>query len=147
MIDALEQIKRAFEVEGMTPAEIAEDQDLDLAAVKSGLIQCSAIYRKECGLEIKTGEEILEDSCNFTEEQLKSVTQELYNMAMGSEDEHIRKDLLKYIRNDAKGRLNPVKNMQQNGPNIFMINNAIMQAREGARKIKSVVRENKLIEA
>jgi len=38
-------IKTAFENEGMSPEEIAQCQDLDIAAVKACLIQTSSKYR------------------------------------------------------------------------------------------------------
>ena len=54
MTAELSTIKTAFENERMTPEEIAESQDLELAAVKAALMQCSAKYRRECGQEPET---------------------------------------------------------------------------------------------
>ena len=129
----------AFEKEKMTPVEIAEDQGLELESVKAGLMQCSSLYRKQCGAETKEGEEIEDESSNFSREQLRNVTQEIYSLAMGTEDEHVKKDLLKYIRNDAKGRLNPVKNIQHSGINILTINMALQKARVGAGEAKKLI--------
>lgn len=139
MIDALVTLKEAYENEGMSLSEIAEDQEMELSVVKAGLIQCSAKYRKECGLEARTGEDIEEESANFTKEQNAEVVREIYNLALSTEDEHVKKDLLKFIRNDYKGRLNPVKNMQHSGVNILQINMALQGAKRGASEAKKLV--------
>lgn len=128
----------------MSPEEIAEDQDLDVAAVKSGLIQCSARYRRDCNIELKEPEG--DDRLNFSDEQLRAVNDVIYETALGAEDPILRFKAACYVRDDKKGRKEVIKAVQNGGINILTINNAIMQAREGARKLKHVVSEPKLIE-
>src|ERR1019366_9484816 len=102
----LNTIKPAYEQENMTPEEIAEDRGLDLAAVKAGLMQVSANYRKACGKE-----EVEEDTLNFSRDEQQRVKDALLDIGLGAEDDHLRFKALVYIRDDAKGRKDVVKNI------------------------------------
>ena len=127
----LNTIKTAYEQENMTPEEIAEDRGLDLAAVKAGLMQVSVSYRKACGKE-----EPEEDSLNFSRDEQQRVKDALLDIGLGAEDDHLRFKALVYIRDDAKGRKDVVKNIGGQNFNILMINEKMKQVREVADKIK-----------
>lgn len=137
MSAALEQIKTAYEVSGMTPEQIAEDQDLDIAAVKAGLMQSSAKYRKACGQE----EEDL-DGLNFTNDELRRVNQVIYETALsaeladGSVDFKTRLAAATYIRDDKKGRKEPVRHIAGNTFNLLSFNEQLQKARQFSDSMK-----------
>lgn len=131
MTAELTTIKTAYEQENMTPEEIAEDRGLDLAAVKAGLMQVSVTYRKACGKE-----EIEEDTLNFSRDEQQRVKDALLDIGLGAEDDHLRFKALVYIRDDAKGRKDVVKNIGGQNFNILMINEKMKQVREVADRIK-----------
>lgn len=126
-----DQIKTAYEVSAMTPQEIAEDQELDITAVKAALMQCSSKYRKDCGLE-----EEKKDDLNFSDDQLRDVTQALYQLGMSTDDEHLKFKCLTYIRDDKKGRRETVRQMAGNTYNILQLNQQIQEARRVANEVK-----------
>lgn len=127
-------IKTAYEDEGMTPEQIAQDRDLDLAAVKSGLIQCSSKYRKDCGHEDEQKDEL-----NFSDDELRRVNGVIMDLAMGAEDEHLRFKAASYIRDDKKGRKEIVKNVQGTNLNILFLNERFKQVREAANGLKNSI--------
>jgi hypothetical protein len=131
MTAELTTIKTAYEQENMTPEEIADDRGLDLAAVKAGLMQVSANYRKACGKE-----EEEEDTLNFSRDEQQRVKDALLDIGLGAEDDHLRFKALVYIRDDAKGRKDVVKNIGGQNFNILMINEKMKQVREVADRIK-----------
>jgi len=115
----------------MSPEEISEDRGLDLAAVKAGLMQCSAAYRKACGKE-----EIEEDTLNFSRDEQQRVKDALLDIGLGADDDNLRFKALIYIRDDAKGRKDVVKSLNGNNFNILMINEKMKQVREVTDRIK-----------
>ena len=124
MSAALTQIKVAYEEHNMAPDAIASEFDLDVVAVKSGLMQVSSKYRKDCGKEDED-----DDTLNFSNDQLKEVNQTLFDLAMGAEDEHLRFKAAAYIRDDKKGRLDALKNMNGLNINFNLIQQAILAGR------------------
>jgi len=131
MTQELATIKTAYEQENMTPEEIAEDRALDLAAVKAGLMQCSSVYRKNCG---KEDEEI--DELNFSRDEQRRVRDALLDLALGADDPHLQFKALTYVRDDAKGRKDVVKQLGGQNFNILMINEKMRQVREVTDRIK-----------
>lgn len=128
-------VKTAYEDEGMSPEQIAQDQDLDLAAVKGALMQYSSKYRKACGKEDE-----LEENLNFDNDQLRRVNSVIYDLALGAEDEHLRFKAATYIRDDKKGRKEIVKGIQS-GPqfNMLFINEQLKKVNQvGDRIISSI---------
>src|SRR5690348_9325567 len=99
MTSELEQLKVAYETLGMSPEAISEDRELELGAVKAGLMQCSPKYRKDCGQE-----DTKDDKLNFDDTQLQQVNEVIFNLALGAEDEHLRFKAATYVRDDKKGR-------------------------------------------
>src|ERR1017187_6884323 len=115
----------------MSPEEISQDRALDLTAVKAGLMQCSAKYRKACG---KEDEEI--DELNFNNEDLRRVNEVILDLALGADDEHLRAKMACYVRDDKKGRKEVVRGIQNGGFNILFINEQMRKVREVGSVIK-----------
>lgn len=143
MLGAIKQITVSYEQHGMTPDEIAEDQGLEVTAVKAALSQYSSMYRKDVDHE-KEGE----DGLDFTSEQLRQMNAVIFDSAVGatlpdgSIDHRTRLKAAQYIRDDFKGRLEPVRAIHKNVTNnLFQINEAIANARVGAEKAKRQITE------
>ena len=118
-------IKTAFENEGMSPEEIAQCQDLDIAAVKACLIQTSSKYRKETKAE---PEEI--DRLNFTDDELIRINEVIVETALSAEDPHLRLKAAIYVRDDKKGRKEINKAIGNSSINIFQLNDQLAKMRE-----------------
>jgi hypothetical protein len=142
MISAtLQQIKTAYEVNGMTIAEIVSDFDgLDEVAIKAGLMSCSSKYRKDCGVDKPD-----EDSLNFTDEQLEKVNRVIFETALsaehsdGSVDYKTRLAAAVYLRDDKKGRKEAVKHLGNNTFNLFQFNQQLNQSRMLADNMRKMV--------
>lgn len=134
MNSELTAIVTAYEQSGMSPEDIAHDRDLDITAVKAALMQGSSQYRKACGKENSDIPEL-----DFDNEQLMQVNRVIHDLAMSAEDEHLRLKAAMYIRNDKKGRLEPVKNLAGNNFNILMINEQLAKVRAIGDNIKRAV--------
>jgi len=144
MTSEMQAIKNAYEVEGMTPQEIGMDRSLDEAAVKACLMQVSSVYRKACGKEDETKDEL-----NFSDEQLQRVNETIYDLAISADDPHLRFKAATYVRDDKKGRKEVVKQMNHgNNFNVLMFNQQLAKVNELAEKAESSIRNNghKLIE-
>jgi len=131
MTAELQAIKTAFEDEGMSPEEIASDRELDLAAVKTALMQSSARYRK---LEGKEDEQT--DILNYSKEEQKRVQDVILDLALGADDPHLRFKAAAYVRDDAKGRKDVVKGIGGMNVNILNINKLMQQVRGAADSVK-----------
>lgn len=132
MTAANQTIVTLYELEGLSPEQIAEAECFELAAVKSVLMQFSRMYKEK----MKIGEEE-----GFTDAEEKACRQVLAQLAQYSEDDHIRLRAAMYIRNDKKGRLDIAKAQTGLNLNITMINEGIAQALERANISKSKVIE------
>jgi len=138
MTSAVTVIKTAYEVENMTPEQIAEDQNWDITVVKAALMNCSAKYRKACGQEDEN-----EDKLNFDkreQEIFKNVILETAQCAEtfdGRPDYKTRLQAAMYGRDDAKGRKDIVRQMaHQNTFNVFALNETLQQAKVLANRAK-----------
>lgn len=119
----------------MTPVEIAEDMgNLDLAAVKAMLMNCSSKYRKDCGQEPDE-----EEALNFSKDDLKYVNRVIMDTIKSTEDDHLRTKLAMYVRDDKKGRRDNIRMGKElgNGGNVMFINQLLMNARSGADALKN----------
>jgi hypothetical protein len=139
-----QQIKTAYEVNGMTPEQISDDLGFTIESIKAKLMQISSSYRKDCGLENPTS-----STLNFSDEQLARVNDEIYQLALGSDDEHLKFKALTYIRDDKKGRKDVVRQMAGTTFNMFQFNQMLQAGRSGAQRIKEslVTNSTKIIEA
>lgn len=139
MIAELTTIKTAYEEEGMSPEQIAEDRGLDIVATKAALMQSSFKYRKDCGHESEEKDEL-----NFSDDELKRVNQVILDLALGAEDDHLRFKAATYVRDDKKGRKEIVKAIKDNGTNITIFNQKILQVREAAARLTSSINQPQL---
>lgn len=145
------QLKQAYELNSMSPAQIAEDMGFEEIAVKAKLMQISAKYRKDCGHEQSE-----EDILNFSDDELHKVNRVILETALsaetpdGSIDYKTRLAAATYIRDDKKGRKDIRQAIQHQQFNIFDINTSLQQMREGAQRVKAALNQNsnqKVLEA
>jgi len=134
MSNELEQFRISYEELGMTPEQIAEDRELDLAAVKAGLMQCSSKYRKACG---RSDED--EDDLNFSNDDLRRVNDVIKQIALGAEDDNLRLKAAMYIRDDKKGRKEIVKAVQNMQFNVLQFNQAMQKVRSVGDAMKQEI--------
>jgi hypothetical protein len=134
----LQQIKTAYEVNHMTPQEIAESFDgFDIASVKAALMASSGKFRKDC-----LGEDEKEAALNFSDDQLAAINQVIFETALaaehsdGSVDYKTRLAAATYLRDDKKGRKDVMKNAVGNTFNLLQFNQQIQQIRSVADEAK-----------
>lgn len=132
MTAELAAIKVAYEQEEMSPEDISTVRELDLAAVKAALMQCSAKYRKACGREEED-----EDTLNFTRDEQQRIKDALLDLALGADDPHLQFKALVYCRDDHKGRKDVVKSTQGANFNILMINEKMKAVRQMTSSISA----------
>ena len=133
-----QQIKVSYELNAMSPEDIAEDQELDLTAVKAVLMQCSSKYRKDCGAENDEEEDL-----NFTKDELRQVNKVIFETALcaehqdGTPDYKTRLVAATYIRDDKKGRKDVVRGVRDgNTFNILQLNEQLHKVRQLTSGIK-----------
>lgn len=134
--------------EGKTPDYIAEEQEVDVTAVKAVLMQSSSKYRSDCKLEQKLNPDRAD--LNFNEEQLHRANQAIYDVMLraelpdGTPDYRTQLKAAQYIRDDVKGRLTPVRNIN-NGPtfNLLQFNEQLDKARLGATGARRSIEQSK----
>jgi hypothetical protein len=90
-----EEIVTSYEQLGMTPEQIAEDQSLDVAAIKAILIGQSATYRKT--VSGGEAEEL------FNKHDMKAATEVMRN-CMLAEDGHLAFRAARFVIDEVKGR-------------------------------------------
>ena len=134
MSNELEQLKISYETLGMSPEDIAADRDLDLGAVKAGLMQCSSVYRRDCGQK-----ESSEDVLNFSDDDLVAVNKVIKEIALGSEDDNLRLKAAIYIRDDKKGRNEVQKAVSGMNFNILQFNQYMQKARQMSDGIRGAI--------
>jgi hypothetical protein len=130
MTAANQQIITAFEELDMTPEEIAAEQDLELTSVKAILMQFSGLYREQCKVK---------DDLNFTDEEEVAARQVITNIARYSEDERLRLRAAIYIRDDKKGRLDVVKQMNGLNINVIHFNDQMKRAIAAKERAKQII--------
>lgn len=129
MFGSSEQIVTAFEVNQMSPEEIASEFDCEVAAVKSVLMQSSSLYRKACKSD---------DSLTFTDDEARQALQAISNIVRYSEDEHLKLRAAIYIRDDKKGRLDVVKASTGLNINLIAVNDQMRRALDAVAKAKAL---------
>jgi uncharacterized protein (DUF1778 family) len=128
MTAANQQIVTAYEVNGMTPEQIAETEGYDVTSVKSILMQFSSVYRRA----MKEGTED-----GFTEDEELRARQVIAQLAQYAEDDHLRFRASRYIRDDKKGRLDVAKKTRGLNINVLMINAEIQKATQAIENAKN----------
>jgi hypothetical protein len=139
MSGELQAIKTSFEQEGLTPEQIAIDRDLDPAAVKAALCQCSSLYRREAGQE-----GVEDTTLNFSDDELRRVNEKLVSLALCAEDENVQLRAAMYVRDDKKGRKEVIKAIANNTFNVLNFNEIQRSAREGAKRITEQFRNKSI---
>ena len=136
----LEQLRVGYETLNMTPEELAADRELELAAVKAGLMQISGKYRRDCNAA-----EADDESLNFSNDDLRAVNDVIKRLALYGEDEHLQLKAAMYIRDDKKGRREVVKAVGGNTFNILQFNEQMRSVRENALASRQRVMDVKTI--
>jgi hypothetical protein len=133
------QIKTAYEVNGMSPKEIADDQGFAEESVKAKLMQISAKYRKDAGLEDEA-----ESALNFSISEAEEMKGIVLNVARTTDDDNLRFKAATWVLDDKKGRKDVVKALQ-NGPvlNLLTINEFFAKGREAANNMKEKILNNR----
>lgn len=128
-----QQIVSQYEELGMSAEEIAEQEDIDVTCVKATLMQCSSKYRKECTKV---------DDTNFTDEQHRMATDVIAQIAAGQIDDTPVSTRLKaamYLKDDKKGRLDAVKQMNGLNINVNHFNIAFQRAIAARNRSRGIV--------
>lgn len=131
---ANEQIRVAYEDNGMSPDEIADDLGFEVTAVKASLMTHSRVYRQNCGQEPEAI-----DTLNFSDDQMRQVNDVIFGLATGAEDERLRFDAARYVRDDKKGRKDVNKNLSNAMGNLLVFNQLVQQSRLKAAAAKQIV--------
>lgn len=126
MNDANKQLVTLYEVAGLTPEEIAQDQQLPLETVIFALKQSSVQYRKQ------------EQSVDVTKQEQDEMLGILKRIAATQEYENPRVALAaaKYVFEEGKGRNGRQKNVPQ-GINIMIFNDNAQKARNRAAALRA----------
>lgn len=137
MLACSKQIITMFEDLGLSVEEIAEQQELNVVAVKAALLQGSRKYRELNNSHSSQDNLPADDAFTASEEQ--ACRQVIYDLAVGSDDEKVRLRAARYIRDDKKGRLDKV-DLGKLNINVVVFNEALAKARaakERARQLAS----------
>ena len=134
MTAASEQIIYSFEELEMTPEQIAQDQELDVTAVKSVLMQFSTKYRGICRNQP-------ESPLNFTEDEAVRARKVIVELMDFAEDENLRFRAACRVHDDKKGRLDGPKLMNGLNINVLQINERFKRAMEVINKPEQKVIE------
>ena len=140
MTAANEQIISAFEELDMSPEQIAEDQDLDLTAVKSTLMQFSSKYRQIC-------KKNPESEFNFSDDEAIRARQVIAQLAQYAEDESLKLRAAMFVLNDKKGRLDAPKALTGLNINVIQMNEHFKKAIEAVNKVKELSNSQVVVEA
>lgn len=126
------QLKQAYEEGNLTPEEIAQEQGLDLVAVKAKLMQISIKYREDA-----KGEKAEQNNFDENEDALaKQVILESMTSAEradGSVDHKTRLAAAIYLRDDKRGRHDKKLNAPS-GFNMIQFNQMITDARSSSER-------------
>lgn len=122
-----QQIVTAYEDLGLNPEQIAEDGSYDIVAIKACLMQNSVLFREA----MKQNKE--EGFSNGEEQEARQVIAQLMR---DSEDDFIKLRAAKYIRDDKRGRLDPVKAQHLN-ISVVNINASLRKAREARARVRN----------
>ena len=128
------QILAAFN-QGVKPEDISSDLGFPVHMVKARLMQLSTEYRKECKLEEPDKNEL-----NYSHDEALAIKREYFQLAMSTEDEHLRYKILKDLREETTGRKDVIKVSQGNNFNILqLINGSLANAKQGAMRMKETM--------
>ena len=135
-----EKIKTLYELEGLLPEVIAQEEGMAVVAIKAKLMQISSTYRKACGREPE-----VEDKLNFNKSEQEEMKDIILDAARSAETFDGRPDwktkfaAATYVRDDAKGRKDIRNAMIGNQFNILQLNEKLQEGSERAKRMKELV--------
>lgn len=133
MSNEMEQIRILFEQEGMTVDQIATERTLTVDAVKTALMSCSSTYKKLCKNEPED-----ESVYNFSKEQHIRALNQIADLSTSAENESVRLRAAIFIRDDAKGRLDVVKQVGGFQFNILQVDTRLRKAMAAMTPLKQI---------
>ena len=141
--DSAQQLVSCYETLGMSPEQIADSLELDLTAVKAGLLQFSSRYREEA----KENKDL-----DFSDSELAIANKTLIDLMQYSEDDNLRARVARYVRDDKKGRHDvAVVNAKQLGAglniNVTLLQQHLTKVEQHLQLASSSVSGSKLIPA
>lgn len=137
----LESIRVGYETLGLSIEDIASDRGLEVASVKSALLNCSSKYRRDVGVLDSSNDE--SKKLDFSDNDLLAVNNVIREVALYGEDDNIRLKAAMYIRDDKKGRRELRQVLGGNTFNILAFNHNMAQMREKVEKMKQQMLEVK----
>jgi hypothetical protein len=123
------QLVEMFEELGLEPEQIAQQTGFEVTSVKACLTQNSTKYREM----VRT--EKIEGFSDTDEEKALQVMRNLLN----SDDEHIQLKAAKYVRDDKRGRLDVMKEIQKSGVSVIVFNTTLQKAKQARERAKSKI--------
>lgn len=135
MTSLARQIVSCYDINEMSPVEIAQEFELEEAAVIATLTQFSAKYRKDTKVDGEPKKDL-----DFNDEQLSAVNQVLFDLAVGSDDPNLQFRAARFIRQDKKGRLDKQAFKGLN-INVLVLNDALQKANAALERGRSKVIE------
>lgn len=115
----IEQIKALFEVSGLSPAQIAECEGLQVMAVKALLLQNSAKYREDSKEKVEL---------DFTESDNELAKRVMRRVAEYSDEDGVALKAALAIRDDFKGRKDVKKGMGRLKLQVNILNEHVAKA-------------------
>lgn len=135
-----ERIKSAFELEGLTAEDIAQDERLSVFSVKAKLMQVSKAYREAC-----KGEPDDESVLNFTIDEAREAKDLILDTMRGADrndgsvDWKLRSEMAVLVLDEKLGRRKAKSAMQGASFNILNLNAELKQVGELTRKAKAAL--------
>lgn len=123
-----QQIIQAHDELKLSPAQIAEQFNVDELAVKAILMSQSIAYRKRMDTEI---------DYNLTDKEAFEAKETLVRLMRHSEDEHLQFKVARYILDDKKGRLDIGKNMSGLKMDVTVFNQYLIDAKDALKMSKT----------
>ena len=122
MSPTAKQIVQCYEELHLDLQAIVEQfPDFDIAEIKTVLISYSTLYRHD--IKMSEGSNL-----DFKDDELAEVTRGIIELARNTEDENLKFRVLRYIRNDKKGRLDVMKNLTGLRINVLEFNERFQKA-------------------
>jgi hypothetical protein len=125
-----QQIVTAYETLGMDAEAIASAMGFETFAVKAILNQESPAYRAALKSNDKTAE--------FDDNDEAVALDTIRYLAKNAEDDGIRLNAAKYLRNDKKGRLDVKRDIRSMNFSITLLNGHMQQAMAALNKVRQI---------
>jgi hypothetical protein len=116
---------------GMSVEQIAQDEGLEIGAIKASLLMFSAKYRAESKEKVEL---------DFTDDELVVANRTLVQTMTNTDDENLKVRCARYIRQDKKGRLDK-QTFGKLNINVYQFNLDMQKARKALESAKEKVIE------